>query len=91
MQNEEEAPCYTYTRVDEPVGLAWFFPDYRYRVDGADARAGDQFIADFASFLEGNSSVLTEERSPSREFAAGFAHAVAVIALYFDGLQLQGG
>lgn len=75
--------------VEEPeLSLHSFAPSRRFRFDGSGSDSGDLFVDAFMKFLDANDYLVLGEE-PSREFARGFAHAVAVAALYMDSLNLE--
>lgn len=74
---------------EAPVTVSSMMPDYRYRFSGHHSpSSGDAFLDDFHKFVAANEYLAMADR-PSRAFAAGFARAAAIAALYLDSLELN--
>lgn len=84
----QQQPVYSITMEEAPVTVDKLIPDYRYKFDGTQSASGESFIGEFRKFLDTNAYLVLDSH-PSREFADGFARAVAVTALYLDSLELQ--
>lgn len=85
---EETGPVYQVVIEEAPVTLRDFLPSYRMRFRGLDTGPGDIFLNEFVQFLELNRYLALEE-STGRDYAAGFARAVAAAALYMDAASIE--